>query len=255
MKKNSSQKRSIGASIQAHEPHDGILLVDKPAGPTSHDVVDDIRRRFQLDKVGHGGTLDPQATGLLLILTGRGTKLSNDLMGADKTYEGEATFGSSTTTQDFEGEVVDSADPSGLTEASVGEAMTTFVGDRMQTPPMVSAVKKDGVPLYKLARKGKTVDRPAKLIHIYDFTALDMTLPTMRFRISCTKGTYVRTVCHELGASLDCPAHLSALRRTRIGQFDLKDAATLTDILSWDYDQLVEHVLPVQKVLRILRGD
>ena len=146
------------APLGALDAFDGLLLVDKPAGPTSHDLVDEIRRHFRLEKVGHGGTLDPMATGLLIILLGRGTKLSNYVMGADKVYEGLMHLGETTDTEDLDGKILTQADCSGVTRESVEREMSKRVGDLMQTPPMVSAVKVNGVPLYKLARKGKTVE-------------------------------------------------------------------------------------------------
>src|SRR6478672_8112126 len=149
---------------------DGALLIDKPAGPTSHDVVDAIRRRFQIKKVGHCGTLDPNATGLLVIVLGRATKLSERLMSSDKVYEGAVKFGEATNSYDADGEITASLPvPTGLTVEQLNAEAAIFVGDLLQTPPMVSAVKKDGVPLYKLARKGLEVERKPRLIHIYSF--------------------------------------------------------------------------------------
>src|SRR5438045_9555400 len=148
---------------------DGAILIDKPAGPTSHDVVDAIRRHFQIKKVGHCGTLDPNATGLLIIVTGRGTKLSEKLMSDDKVYEGTIKFGETTNSYDADGELLSSLPVPPITLDQLNEGAAAFVGDQMQTPPMVSAVKIKGVPLYKLARKGMEVEREARLIHIYNF--------------------------------------------------------------------------------------
>src|SRR5205823_6476410 len=169
--------------MREFDPLDGALLIDKPVGPTSHDVVDAIRRRFGLKKVGHCGTLDPNATGLLIIVLGRGTKLSEKLMSADKVYEGAIKFGETTNTHDADGELVASLPVPPLTPAQLNEAAATFVGDQMQTPPMVSAVKKDGVPLYKLARKGIEVPREPRLIHIYKFQFADYREPLGYFQI------------------------------------------------------------------------
>src|SRR5690242_20485571 len=148
---------------------DGAILIDKPAGPTSHDVVDAIRRHFGIKKVGHCGTLDPNATGLLIVVLGRGTKLSEKLMADDKVYEGTMKFGETTDSYDADGELISSLPVPPLTLEQLNEAATAFTGDQMQTPPMVSAVKKDGVPLYKLARKGIEVPREPRLVHIYNF--------------------------------------------------------------------------------------
>src|SRR5213078_3667989 len=154
--------------MQEFSALDGAILIDKPAGPTSHDVVDAIRRHFQIKKVGHCGTLDPNATGLLIIVLGRGTKLSEKLMSDDKVYAGTIKFGESTDSYDADGELTASLPVPPLTLAELNAA-EEFVGDLMQTPPMVSAIKKDGVPLYKLARKGLEVPREPRLIHVYAF--------------------------------------------------------------------------------------
>jgi len=241
-------KRGAPAPVRAMNAWDGLLLVDKPSGPTSHDVVDRIRRHFRLDKVGHGGTLDPMATGLLVILLGKGTKLSNYIMGSDKIYEGTMRFGVTTDTDDLDGQVLSESDASGVTQAALEAEMRKWVGDIMQTPPMVSAVKKDGVPLYKLARKGQTVEREPRLIHIYDFALLDFTPPSARFRLKCTKGTYVRAVCADVGRALGCGAFLEQLRRTRSGSFDVERALTMPRILEMQLDELVQHVIPVYQV-------
>src|SRR4051795_318309 len=184
--------------MQEFSALDGALLIDKPSGPTSHDVVDAIRRHFRIKKVGHCGTLDPNATGLLIIVLGRGTKLSERLMSEDKVYEGTIKFGETTDSYDADGELVGSLPVPPLTVEQLNEAATVFVGDHMQTPPMVSAVKKAGVPLYKLARKGIEVEREARLIHIYTFHFSAYQEPIGEFRLACTKGTYVRAVAHEL---------------------------------------------------------
>src|SRR5215813_3974429 len=155
--------------IQEFSALDGAIPIDKPAGPTSHDVVDAIRRQFNIKKVGHCGTLDPNATGLLLIVLGRGTKLSEKLMSDDKVYQGTIKFGEATASYDADGELVSSLPVPPLTLEELNESAAEFIGDQMQTPPMVSAVKKDGVPLYKLARKGVEVVREPRLVHIYRF--------------------------------------------------------------------------------------
>lgn len=234
--------------MRAMDPWDGLLLVDKPSGPTSHDVVDRIRRHFGIDKVGHGGTLDPMATGLLVILVGRGTKLSNVVMGADKTYEGVMRLGVATDTEDVDGRVVAEADPSGVTREQVEAEMKKRLGDLMQTPPMVSAVKRDGVPLYKLARRGQTVEREPRLVHVYEFAPLDFDLPRVRFRLRCSKGTYVRTLCADIGRELGCGAHLAELRRTQSGALRVADAAALDDLLQLDRDGLAKRVIPIHQV-------
>jgi tRNA pseudouridine55 synthase len=197
---------------------DGALLVDKPAGPTSHDVVAIIRRHFQIPKVGHCGTLDPGATGLLIVVLGRGTKLSEKLMSSDKVYEGEAKFGETTDSYDADGQITATQPVPALTVERLNEEAGHFSGDLMQMPPMVSAVKHQGVPLYKLARKGVEVERKERLVHIYTYRFLSYEEPIGVFRVGCTKGTYVRSLVHDLGQKLGCGAHLRSLRRLDSGE-------------------------------------
>ena len=234
--------------MQEFSPLDGAILVDKPAGPTSHDVVDAIRRKFAIKKVGHCGTLDPNATGLLIIVLGRGTKLSEKLMSADKVYEGAIKFGEATDSYDADGEIIETKPVPPLTLGQLNEAAAAFVGDLLQTPPMVSAIKKDGVPLYKLARKGIEIAREPRLVHIYSFRFMSYEPSLGQFRIGCTKGTYVRSIAHELGQKLDCGAHLSALRRTASGKFDVADAAPLAEVLKLTVVELEKRVIPFLKL-------
>ncbi|MBC8206981.1 MAG: tRNA pseudouridine(55) synthase TruB [Kiritimatiellales bacterium] len=232
-----------------HQPDpDGILLIDKPQEWTSHDAVAKIRNHFQLNKVGHGGTLDPNATGLIAILIGRGTKLSAKVMGGDKTYVGEILFGVETNSQDTDGDVTVEKDPSGITEEQLLAEMKKARGDQMQMPPMVSAIKKDGVPLYKLARKGQEIERDPRFIHVYKFALLDFTPPRATVEVKCTKGTYVRTIAHDLGQRLGCGACLSQLRRTQSGDFDLSNAWSLDEVLTWDRNQLAAHLIPISQI-------
>lgn len=228
---------------------DGALLIDKPAGPTSHDVVDAIRSQFKLKKVGHCGTLDPNATGLLIIVLGRGTKLSERLMSEDKVYEGTIKFGEATDSYDAAGELMSSLPVPPITLDELNELGAGFVGDLMQMPPMVSAVKKGGVPLYKLARKGVEVERQPRLIHIYSFRFSDYQEPFARFRIACTKGTYVRSLAHELGQKVGCGAHLATLRRTSSGKFDVADAVEFEEALDLSLSELEKRVIPFLKLV------
>jgi tRNA pseudouridine55 synthase len=234
--------------MQPFDPFDGALLVDKPAGPTSHDVVDAIRRQFRIKKVGHCGTLDPAATGLLIIVLGRGTKLSERLMADDKVYEGSLKLGESTNSHDADGDLTGSLPVPPITLEELNELAGTFVGDQMQLPPMVSAIKKDGVPLYKLARKGLEVERKERLIHIYSFRFAAYEEPVATFRVACTKGTYVRTLAHDLGGKLGCGAHLTSLRRTVSGRFDVADALPLAQILAMGPAELQTRVVPMLKL-------
>ncbi|HNQ87446.1 MAG TPA: tRNA pseudouridine(55) synthase TruB [Verrucomicrobiota bacterium] len=230
------------------DPWDGALLIDKPAGPTSHDVVDAIRRRFDFRKVGHSGTLDPNATGLLILLLGRATKLSEKLMAADKVYEGTLRLGESTNSYDADGEITGSLPVPPLTLDQLNDEAQAFVGDLLQTPPMVSAAKIGGVPLYKLARKGVEVERKPRLVHIYNFRFTHYEPPLGQFRIACTKGTYVRSIAHELGQKIGCGAHLATLRRTDIGRFSVSDALPLDAALDLAPTELQRRVIPFLKL-------
>lgn len=203
---------------------DGFLVVDKLQDWTSHDVVGLLRSRYKLAKVGHGGTLDPMATGVLVILLGKGTKWSQRVMDGTKVYEGTVTLGVRTNTLDADGQVTDTQDPSGITREMVENAIEGFIGDIEQIPPMVSAIKKDGVPLYKLARKGEEIAREPRKVTIFSFDLLDWRPPEFDFRVKCTKGTYIRTLADDIGTDLGCGGHLSRLRRTKSGDFSIEGA-------------------------------
>ena len=234
--------------MQEFSALDGALLVDKPVGPTSHDVVDAIRRKFGIKKVGHCGTLDPNATGLLIIVLGRGTKLSERLMGDDKVYEGTIKFGEATDSYDSDGEITGSLLVMPMTLEELNEEAVKFIGDQMQMPPMVSAIKKNGVPLYKLARKGIEVEREPRLVHIYHFRFTDYMEPLGQFRVACTKGTYIRSLAHDLGQKRGCGAHLTTLRRSASGKFDVANAQPLEVILKMTPLELEKRVLPFLKL-------
>ncbi len=234
--------------MHAFDALDGALLVDKPAGPTSHDIVDEIRRAFALKKVGHSGTLDPNATGLLILLLGRATKLSEKLMADDKVYSGWMKFGETTNSYDVDGEITDTKPVPPLTVDALNTACESFIGDQMQEPPMVSAVKIGGVPLYKLARQGKEVERKSRLIHVYNFRFTQYEEPYAWFKLACTKGTYVRTIAHELGQKLGCGAHLATLRRVASGRFDVADSIQYEDALRKTPAELARHVIPFLKL-------
>ncbi|HEY4952696.1 MAG TPA: tRNA pseudouridine(55) synthase TruB [Verrucomicrobiae bacterium] len=234
--------------MQEFSSLDGAILIDKPAGPTSHDVVDAIRRKFGIKKVGHCGTLDPNATGLLIIVLGRGTKLSEKLMGDDKVYEGTMKFGQTTNSYDADGEILETKTVPSLTFEQLNEEAAKFIGDQMQMPPMVSAIKKNGVPLYKLARKGIEIEREPRLIHIYNFRFTNYSEPLGEFRVACTKGTYVRSIAHDLGQKLGCGAHLATLRRSVSGKFDVTDAMPLDAVLKLSLSELEKRVMPFLKL-------
>ena len=224
---------------------DGALLVDKPSEWTSHDVVAKVRGHFRLPKVGHCGTLDPMATGLLILVLGKATRYSERLMASDKVYEGTMRLGEVTDSYDADGELVETRPVPPLHLEDLNEAASLFVGDLQQIPPMVSAKKVGGVPLYRLARQGKEIPREPRLVHIYTFRFEDYEDPFGYFRVSCTKGTYVRSLAHDLGQRIGCGAHLTALRRTASGRFDVADAVPLQELLALDRKGLEARVIPL----------
>jgi tRNA pseudouridine55 synthase len=232
------------------DPYDGILLVDKPSDWTSHDVVAKIRNFFKLSKVGHGGTLDPMATGLLVVLIGKGTKLSDRIMGGDKVYEGTIHLGVTTNTQDADGEILEEKDASHITREMVEQVIAkNYMGDIEQIPPMVSAIKKDGVPLYKMARKGKEIDREPRKICVHEFDVTDFNNPLANFRVKSTKGTYVRTLAHDIGNDLGVGGSLDALRRTASGPLSVDKAFTMDEILECDRETLSEKVIHLEDMI------
>jgi len=233
---------------QPIEP-EGILILDKPSGPTSHDVVDRVRRKFRMKRVGHAGTLDPMATGVLLMLVGRATKVSQYLMGLDKEYEGVARLGETTDSHDAEGEMVTQRPVPELTEAEVRAVMDGFLGDQYQVPPMFSAKKIGGVPLYKLARKGKVVEREPRFIRVSRFDLLSWESPDLGFRLACSKGTYVRTIAHDLGEKIGCGAHLTALRRTAVERFKIADALSWAEFEEGSASEVARHLIPVYQAV------
>ncbi|MBR0459188.1 MAG: tRNA pseudouridine(55) synthase TruB [Victivallales bacterium] len=228
---------------------DGILLVDKPQDWTSSDVVCCVRGRFHLSKVGHCGTLDPLATGLLILLLGKATRLQDRLMGEDKVYEGSLRLGVETDTEDVTGQEIARHDASSVSLEALCMAAQSFLGEIEQIPPMVSAIKKDGRPLYKLARKGVTIEREPRKITIRAFDIQEANLPDASYRVACSKGTYIRTLCADLGRKLGCGAIMTALRRTHSGRFDVADAVTMEQIKSFDLEALRQAVLPLERVL------
>ncbi|MBI5819612.1 MAG: tRNA pseudouridine(55) synthase TruB [Verrucomicrobia bacterium] len=234
-------------------PFDGVLLVDKPAAWTSHDVVAKVRAHFGFKKVGHCGTLDPMATGLLVLVLGRATRLSEKLTSDDKGYEGTILLGVTTNTEDADGEAIETKPVPPLTEADLQAAFQKFRGDIYQTPPMVSAIKYQGRPLYKLARKGIEVVREPRLVHIYDLRLIATELPRVKFQMSCSKGTYVRTLAADIGRDLGCGAHLSELRRTAAGSFKLEQAHTLEQILAKPRAELPQWIMPILEVARLMK--
>ncbi len=222
---------------------EGVLLVDKPAAHTSHDVVARLRGILRMKRIGHAGTLDPMATGLLVILVGKATRISQYLISLDKEYEGTISLGQTTDSQDADGEVITTRPVPPLTEADLRATMKTFIGDQYQLPPMYSAIKINGVPLYKKARQGEEVEREPRFIRVVSWELGALALPKFDFRMRVSKGTYVRTLAHDLGEKLGCGAHLSALRRTATGSFRIAQALTLEQIEALSITDLEKHLI------------
>ena len=211
---------------------DGVLVIDKPEGISSSDVCLRVKRALGARKAGHLGTLDPLATGVLPVCLNQATKLVQFLMHQDKVYEADMELGVETDTQDCQGTIVRRAALAGITPAQVTALVETFTGRQRQLPPMYSALKRNGVPLYRLARRGEQVERPERCITISELTVRAIALPRVRMRVACSAGTYVRTLCHDIGQALGCGAHLTALRRVCSGPFSIADAVQLEDLFS-----------------------
>lgn len=226
----------------------GVLLIDKPAGWTSHDVVAKLRGVLHTRRVGHAGTLDPMATGLLVILVGNACKASQYLMSQGKIYEGAFRLGRVTNTQDADGEIMEENPvPAEITPEKIAEAMRGMLGDQYQTPPMFSAIKINGQPLYKMARKGQETEREPRFIRVSSFDLLDASaFPEIRFRVECTKGTYVRTLAHDLGRRLGPGASLTALRRIASGDRDVRDAVTLEALQAMNPAEIEKRLINVR---------
>lgn len=229
----------------------GVLLVDKDQGFTSHNAVALCRRVLQTKKVGHCGTLDPMATGMLIVVIGKATKMQDLLMCEDKVYTATMKLGVETNSQDADGEVVAEKPTAALTEEAIRAAFEHFNGEFDQVPPMYSAVKINGVPCYKLARKGKEVERKARHVAVldYEITRIDLEAAEVDFTVHCTKGFYVRTYAHDIGQFLECGAHLTALRRIRSGKFDISEAVDVPTLKAAGREELLARLLPVEKVL------
>ena len=221
---------SVMSSSRTRMVVNGVLLLDKPEGISSNFALTVARQRLNAKKAGHTGTLDPFATGLLPVCFGEATKFAQDLLDADKTYEATVHLGIRTATGDTEGEVVAVQNASSVTRDQVEAVLEHFVGDILQIPPMYSALKRDGKPLYEYARAGIELERHARPVTVHDLQILSFSSPYLALRIACSKGTYIRTLGEDIGHSLGCGAHLSALRRVRVGTLDIDDATTLADL-------------------------
>jgi tRNA pseudouridine55 synthase len=232
---------------------DGFLVVDKPAGITSHDVVARVRRVFGIKRVGHTGTLDPFATGVLPVAIGLGTKAIPFLDESVKEYQSVMLLGAATDTQDSTGTVVFSGDWHQLTAEAVREAFSRFIGSISQLPPMYSAVKQGGVPLYRLARKGETVERRERPVTIHSLNIDSLELPEVRFTVRCSRGTYVRTLADDIGRTLGCGAHLTGLRRTVSGPFVLDGALPFEALVAGAAEALETSIISPAGALGHLR--
>lgn len=230
---------------------DGVLLLDKASGMTSNDALQKARRLFSAAKGGHTGTLDPMATGLLPLCFGEATKFSADLLDADKTYEADVKLGITTDTGDAEGQVLTNAAVT-TSIADVERLLPRFTGPIKQIPPMHSALKRDGRPLYELARQGIEVEREARDVTIHALDMLGLEGDVLRLRVSCSKGTYIRVLAADIGQALGCGAHLTALRRTRVGDLVLERSVTLSQLELQDEVQRGTHLLPVDALLQSL---
>lgn len=222
----------------------GILIVNKPTDWTSHDVVAKVRNTFRLKKCGHAGTLDPIATGVLVLLLGDATKAAASLISDDKEYLFSLRCGIETDTQDITGTVLHSSQPPVLTPDTVEKALCAYRGDIAQIPPMYSAVKVQGTRLYTLGRKGKEVPREPRTVTIHSLELVEISPPDITLRATCSKGTYIRTLCHDIGRDLGCGGCMASLTRVRSGSFSYNDAVDLPAILSWTPEQLAEACRP-----------
>ena len=224
---------------------EGVLLVDKPSEHTSHDVIARLRGKLRMRKIGHAGTLDPMATGLLIVLVGKATRVSQFIISLDKEYEGTIELGKTTDSQDADGETMETRPVPAFSEPDIRAAMQGFLGDQYQKPPMFSAIKIGGVPLYKMARKGEDVEREPRFIRVMSWDLTRFALPHLDFRLRCTKGTYVRTLAHDLGSKLGCGAHLCALRRTATDRFNVSQAMTMEEIEALSLPEIEKRLIPV----------
>ena len=235
---------------------DGVLLVDKAPDMTSHDVVAIARRALRsmgVDKVGHCGTLDPLATGLLILTIGKGTKIQDLIMAEDKEYVGTMKLGEVTDSQDADGEITETKPVPEISRDELDAAFAKFHGDFYQIPPMVSAIKKNGVPLYKLARKGQEVERKLRPVKVSGYEITRIALPDVDFRVHCTKGFYVRTYANDIGEKLGCGAHLSALRRTNSGKFTLDRSVTVAQLKEANPEVLMKALISLAEI-SLMRG-
>ena len=229
---------------------DGMIVIRKEKGYTSHDVVAKLRGILHMKKIGHTGTLDPDAEGVLPVALGKATRLVDLITDKEKTYEAVMRLGVVTDTQDMSGTVLSQVSELNITEEELRTVIASFVGDYMQVPPMYSALKVNGKKLYELAREGKTVERKARPVHFYEIEILEISLPLVRFRVTCSKGTYIRTLCHDIGEKLGCGAAMETLLRTKVGKFTLDGAITLAEAeAAMQSGEIGNKILGIEEIL------
>lgn len=241
-----AKRRTHGRNIN------GIVLLDKPLGITSNKALQQVKRLFNANKAGHTGSLDPLASGLLPICLGEATKISSYLLEADKAYTGICKLGVTTTSADAEGDVLEQKPVGNYSEQQVDAVLAQFTGTIEQIPPMHSAIKQNGQPLYKLAHQGIEVERQPRTIQIYELHRIRLAGDELEIAMRCSKGTYVRTLAEDIGRELGCGAHLSALRRTKVGPFTLEQVvtmATLESLAEEGFAALDQHILPIEQAL------
>ena len=229
--------------------YQGIIVIHKEKGYTSHDVVAKLRGILHMKKIGHTGTLDPDATGVLPVALGKGTKLVDLLTDKEKTYEAVLHLGITTDTQDMSGTVLEEK-PVNVTEEEVRQVLESFVGDQLQVPPMYSALKVNGKKLYELAREGKSVERKARPVSFYEITPLEIKLPLVKLRVTCSKGTYIRTLCNDIGEKLGCGGCMEELLRSKVGSYSLDESHSLAEVEAAVADGTIQDMIyPVEQVL------
>lgn len=231
---------------------DGILIIDKPSGITSHDVVDYIRKKTGMRRIGHTGTLDPNATGLLILCLGKATKLSEYFIALDKTYEGKMRLGVVSDSHDIDGNIIKENEVGNVSKKEIRKYLSNFIGEIEQIPPMVSAIKIGGKRLYKMAREGVTIEREPRKIKIHEFEIININLPNIWFRVSCSRGTYVRTLCHDLGEKIGCGAILTELKRIKIGNYIIDKATPLESIST--KEEIQKNLIPIEYALDLPRA-
>ena len=253
-KKREKKPQFRHPKIDYPAPPDGLLLVDKDQGFTSHNAVALCRGILHTKRVGHCGTLDPMATGMLLVVIGKATKYQDPLMCDHKCYSATMKLGIETNSQDADGQIVKELPTDHLRVEAIEAAFQHFTGEFDQVPPMYSAVKINGVPCYKLARKGQEIERKARRVTVlnYRITRIDLEQAEVDFELHCSKGFYVRTYAHEIGQMLACGAHLTALRRTQSGRFHINQAIDVPTLKACNAEQLAQHIIPLEKVIEML---